>query len=380
MNSELKSTLSIKQIIVLFLCLFFFAVFTDVAKKIWKIAKFKKKYHLSTQFSIKTITNIAMTISLSVAIILILSFLTSGIFNVFFIAYPGVRILIEGVLIKIGGLMFGPIIGVFIGATTDLLTIIISSCSFHYGFFFAAMFYGLISGYIQMLWNFTKKNNSIFTFSVTILIFALATILWKYINSLEIDLFEISIFGERMIFKKSDIIWINYSIYIFLFVTLWLICIIRFKYFFLLFLYWLKFLFFYKIPLLINKNRFNKQKWANWFTKKYAKNVIKFGDLRKKIIDYRLLTKNIDWSQNLTSFSVIISAVILSEAIIGIFFLPCFDIDFSIYPLTHWIIIRSFTIIFLSIINTSIIYFIFKISYSKKTKDINKNNKQQLYH
>ena len=183
-----------------------------------------------------------------------------------------------------------------------------------------------------------------------------------------------------MIFKKSDIIWINYSIYIFLFVTLWLICIIRFKYFFLLFLYWLKFLFFYKIPLLINKNRFNKQKWANWFTKKYAKNVIKFGDLRKKIIDYRLLTKNIDWSQNLTSFSVIISAVILSEAIIGIFFLPCFDIDFSIYPLTHWIIIRSFTIIFLSIINTSIIYFIFKISYSKKTKDINKNNKQQLYH
>lgn len=366
MNSKLKSTLSIKQIIVLFLCLFFFAILIDVAKKVWKVAKFKKKYHVFTQFSIKTITSIAMTISLSVAIILILSFLTSGAFNVFFIAYPGVRILIEGVLIKIGGLMFGPIVGVFIGATTDLLTIIISSCSFHYGFFFAAMFYGLISGYVKMLWNFTKKNNSIFIFGITILIFALATMLWKYINGLEIDLFQISIFGGKMIFRKNDIIWINYSIYIFLFTTLWLIFIIRFKYFFLLFLYRLKFLFFYKIPLQINKNRFNKQQWANLCTKNYAKKVVKFGDLRKKIIDCRLLTKNMDWSQNLMSFSVIISAVVLSEAIIGIFFLPYFDADFSIYPLTHWIVIRSFTIIFLSIINTSIIYFIFKISYNKR--------------
>ena len=374
MNSKLKSILSIKQIIVFFLCLFFFAIFIDIVKKMWKITKFKKKYHASTQFSIRTITNIAMTISLSVAIILILSFLTSGIFNVFFVAYPGVRILIEGILIKIGGLMFGPIVGVFIGAATDLLTIIISSCSFHYGFFFAAMFYGLIAGYIQMLWNFTKKNNSIFTFSVTILIFALATVLWKYINGLEIDLFQISIFGGKMIFKKTDIIWINYSIYIFLFAALWLIFIIRFKYFLFLFLYQLKFLFFYKIPLLINKNRFNKQQWANWCIKNYAKKVVEFGDLQKKIIDYRSLTKNIDWSQNLMSFSVIISAVILSEAVIGIFFLPYFDADFSIYPLTHWIVIRSFTIIFLSIINTTIIYFIFKISYNKKNKITNRNN------
>lgn len=379
MNSELKSTLSIKQIILIFLCLFFFAIFIDVIKKMWKSFRFKKKYHVSSQLSIKVITKIAMTISLSVAIILILSFLTSGIFNVFFIAYPGIRILIEGVLIKIGGLMFGPIIGVFIGAATDLLTIIISSCSFHYGFFFVAMFYGLISGYIQMLWNFTKKNNSIFTFSITILIFSLATILWKCINGLKVDLFQITIFGGKMIFKKSDIIWINYSIYLFLVIVLWLIFITRFKYYFRLFFYKLKFFFFYKIPLLISKNRFNKQQWVDWCTKNYAKKIIKISDLRKKIIDCYTLTKNTNWTQNLTSFSVIISTVILSEAIIGIFFLPCFDVDFSIYPFTHWIVIRSFTIIFLSILNTFIIYFIFRVIYGKKVQYTDENS-NQLYH
>lgn len=377
MGSEQKSSLSINKIILIFFCLFVFTLFVDVIKKVWKTFKFKKKYHFSTQFSIKVITHIAMTIALSVAIILILSFLSSGIFNVFFIAYPGIRILIEGVLIKIGGLMFGPIIGVFIGATTDLLTIIISSCSFHYGFFFVAMFYGLISGYIKMLWNLTKKNNSIFTFSITILIFSLSIALWWYINSLKIDLFQISIFGEKIIFKKNDIIWINYSIYIFLLSTLWLIFIVRFKYFFLIFLYKIKFLFFYKIPLLINRNRLNKQLWANWCTKNYAKKIIKISNLRKKIIDYYLQTKNTNSSQNLTSFSVIISTVILAEAIIGIFFLPCFDVDFSVYPFTHWIVIRSFTIIFLSVLNTFIIYFIFKIILGKQTKNLNNN---EMYH
>ncbi len=377
MNTELQSTLSIKQIILIFLCLFFAAIFIDVIKKTWKDFKFKKKYHVSTQISIKIMTKIAMTISLSVAIILILSFLTSGIFNVFFIAYPGIRILIEGVLIKIGGLMFGPIIGVFIGAATDLLTIVISSCSFHYGFFFVAMFYGLISGYVQMLWNFTKKNNSIFTLIITILILSLATILWKCINDLKIDLFQISIFGGKMIFKKSDIIWINYSVYIFLLVVIWSIFIARFKYFFLLFFYKLKFLFCHKLPLLINKNNFNKQQWVDWCTKSYAKKVVKINDLRKKIIECYTQTKNTNWSQNLISFSVIISTVVLSETIIGIFFLPCFDVDFSIYPFTHWIVIRSFTIIFLSILNTFIIHFIFKIIYGKKK--FSENNSELHY-
>ena len=379
MSSEIKTPLSINKIILIFFCLFFLAVLIDVIKKIWKTFKIKKKLLFSHQLPLKLMTNIAMTISLSVAIILILSFLSSGIFNVFFIAYPGIRILIEGVLIKIGGLMFGPIIGVFIGATTDLLTIIISSCSFHYGFFFVAMFYGLISGFIKLLWNFTKKNNLIFIFIITILIFTLSTIIWWYINSLKIDLFKISIFEGKVIFKKNDIIWINYSIYIFLFLALWLTFIVRFKYFFLIFLYKIKFLLLYKIPLIINKKKRNKQSWANWCIKKYAKKMIKISELRKKIIACSLQAKNIISTCNLTSFSVIISTVTLAETIVGIFFLPCFDTDFSVYPFTHWIVIRSFTIIFLTILNTFIIYFIFKIIFSKRAKNTSKNAKELYY-
>jgi LytS/YehU family sensor histidine kinase len=61
-------------------------------------------------------------------------------------------------LIKIGGLLFGPIIGIFIGAATDILSVALTAGMFHYGYFIAAMLFGALSGFIRVFINNSKKN------------------------------------------------------------------------------------------------------------------------------------------------------------------------------------------------------------------------------
>jgi LytS/YehU family sensor histidine kinase len=73
-------------------------------------------------------------------------------------------------LIKVGGLLFGPIIGVFIGAATDLLSIALTAGMFHYGYFIAAMMYGLLAGIVKSILNITKGKQVRFAFWSTLLI------------------------------------------------------------------------------------------------------------------------------------------------------------------------------------------------------------------
>lgn len=111
------------QSILIFLAfLIVFIIFT-VIKKIYYSIRFQKRFYIIPKTSVKGISNIAMVISISVAVIILLTVLSANTASVIFRAWPGTRVTLEGILVKIGGLLFGPILGIFIGAMTDLLSV-----------------------------------------------------------------------------------------------------------------------------------------------------------------------------------------------------------------------------------------------------------------
>ncbi|GHU49863.1 hypothetical protein FACS189459_2580 [Bacilli bacterium] len=154
-NSALLSTNQIILTFIAFFCVFFFAL---ILKKIYYRFVNKKRYFLFPKLDIKGITSVAMIISITVAVLLLLIGISGGFMGIIFRSYPAFRVTIEGILIKIGGLIFGPVIGIFIGALTDLLSIFLTAGMFHYGYFFAAICFGFFSGIINTLLTVSKFN------------------------------------------------------------------------------------------------------------------------------------------------------------------------------------------------------------------------------
>ncbi|MGL4769059.1 MAG: hypothetical protein ACRCW6_02415 [Mycoplasmoidaceae bacterium] len=116
-----------------------------------------------------------MIISLSVTIVIIMTLYTGDFTAIIFRVFPGTRITFESILIKIGGLLLGPTLGMLLGASTDILTIIFTAGVFHYGYFFAAIFFGLIGGLLKIIANFTRKHRKD-TFFLGIPLIFLATL------------------------------------------------------------------------------------------------------------------------------------------------------------------------------------------------------------
>ncbi|AGX88889.1 hypothetical protein [Mycoplasma parvum] len=119
----------------------------------------QKNYLIFPSLNINTISSIAMIIAANTAIIFAIIFLTHNLLGVVFQIYPGSRLLIETILIKIGGSLYGPVIGMLIGLLTDLLTVILTSSVFNYGYLLAAIFNGFLGGFIFMLRD-TKKSRT----------------------------------------------------------------------------------------------------------------------------------------------------------------------------------------------------------------------------
>ena len=77
------------QIIIIFLVFIGIITIMLFAKKMYLKFYRQKKYYIFPKLTIKGITSIAMTISLSTSIILLLTIITSGALGVIFKAYPG---------------------------------------------------------------------------------------------------------------------------------------------------------------------------------------------------------------------------------------------------------------------------------------------------
>lgn len=277
------------------------------AKKLFYRFKYNKRFFIIPRISTLGISSVGMILALSVSVILLLIIATAGVASVVFRLWAGTRIIFEGILIKIGGLMFGPIIGMCLGAAVDILSIAYTGGIFHYGYFISAILFGLFGGVIRMLVTTSKSKN------------------------LRFCLFS-SLFAILVIAFSSILIWISnkddvnttYDIAFFIFdfkITLMQIIMV------------VTFLPLGSILIL----------WLCYFIYSYQK---------KKKPEMK------DWFK---SFAPVYVIIIVTEVIVNIIFMPIFDA--SVSPLNYqiWLTIRLLLFVPMVLLNIVIILPVYKI-------------------
>ncbi|MCV3743727.1 hypothetical protein OF377_02465 [Ureaplasma sp. ES3154-GEN] len=297
------------KISLIFLAFLIVFIFVTVIKKIYYSIRYQKRYYIIPKVSVKGISNIAMVISISVAVIILLTVLSANTASVIFRAWPGTRVTLEGILIKIGGLLFGPILGIFIGAMTDLLSVALTAGVFHYGYLIAAMAFGLIGGLIRIVLTTSKRKDMVFAIysSLTTLVIGAGILLFlKFATGNEgfkIDLFglNLSLTTDRMLI----IIGVFFGLSI---LIIWLAL---------------------GLKMLLKKRYKNHKKKSkqDWF-----------------II-----------------FTPVFVTVILTETVVNVMMLPSFDAELSSLKYSQWLSIRSISLIPMVVFNLFLIYPIFKI-------------------
>ncbi|MGL5591551.1 MAG: hypothetical protein ACRDCF_02335 [Mycoplasmoidaceae bacterium] len=308
LSTSINGALSSEEMVYIFLGFLVIVVSIMFIKKLIYRYKYKKRYYILPRTNIKGISYIAMVVALSVAIIILLTIITYNSLAVLFRSFPGTRITLEGILIKIGGLLFGPFIGMFIGGATDMLTIALTAGVFHYGYFIAALTYGLLGGFIRTLVVFSKRREWKFALysSISLILSCVGICLFLLGTAANWDLntpLSISFLGKDLNFKMLHII-----LMIAIMNSLGIIAIMLF----------------YFVSHKSNK------KW-----------------IRNQFM----------------TFCPVISLVFISEVVVNLFMLPVFDADISTLGYAHWITIRGFLFIPLVLGNIIVIWPIYKIIY-----------------
>lgn len=295
------TTLESSLIFIIFLVVI---IFTSFIKKIYYRYYLKKRFYIIPHVSTKGIASIGMVIALSISVVLLLTTVTADIAAIVFRAWAGSRIMLEGILIKIGGLLFGPIIGMCIGAAVDFLTVSLTAGVFHIGYFIGAMFFGLIGGLIKNIISLSKKNEFLFNIYSSILLILVG------ISSCLILYF---IPGDSNIFKTFKFSILNISIII----SMWhMFVIISIIILFSISFVWISFL--YKTKKKKDKNSFSV-------------------------------------------FIPVFITVVVSELIINLVMMPGFDNSLSTLGYDAWLLIRMLILVPMIILNILIIYPVFKI-------------------
>lgn len=317
---ESKAGLSAIEAILIFIAFFIVLFATALFKKIWYWFRHKKRFYIIPRVSVKGISIIAMVISISIAIIILLTISTADIMAVVFRAWPGTRVTLEGILIKIGGLLFGPFIGIFIGGMTDLLTVALTAGVFHYGYLIAAMAYGLIGGLIKSIFNFSKQKQTVFAIYASILTTIIAIVAFLFLKfGIKTDEFSVSIMNINLSISSLTMSLIVLGFIMSTVVLIW-IC--------------------YVLQKSTNKRRIKlNKKPNNWF------NV----------------------------FVPVLVAVLLCEVIVNVLMMPSFDAELSSLTYIQWISIRVLLLIPMIFINMIVIYPIFKIVIPLVTYDYTKD-------
>ena len=349
-------------VVLIFVAFFLVVVIVSIIKKLYYRFRWHKRYYIIPRVGIRGITSIAMTIALTVAIILVLAFLTAGLLAILFRAYPGWRIVIEQFLIQLGGLLFGPFIGLIIGALTDLLTVALTSGMFHYGYFIICMAYGLIGGLISSLLNGRKKYNLVnFSLWSTLIMAVLTAAYCLYINFAGTEVYVISVFSLDLSISKYIIIWIVSGFMILSVAVVWVILgICRQD----------------DIKLQVLKNHYNVAyvgratlyrsimktshysdksvlAHANW----YARNATKMYRIKESISQLSLKVKEHEGKNHwYDSFIPTIVVCSVAQLVCNCFMLPYFDVQFSAIELQQWIALRAILFPILLALNLLIIF------------------------
>ena len=363
--TPLLSAIQVLLIFVAFVATMFIVIFI---KKIYYRFHLHKKINIIPQISTKDITNIAMNIAMSIAIIIILTLFTAGALGVIFRAYPGTRILIEGILIQLSGLLFGPILGLIIGALTDLLSICLTAGMFHYGYFIIAIGYGLFSGLIRSIYVSVKQNKTKFSLITTLLTVLITGLFCVFILYQPYQDFKISAFNLDLTIKKYVLTIIPIIFSSIIIVVIWL-CNFFFDKFYENKLFWLKVK--YNVKYQWKMDRFNRKakRFSNndsvlrhtiWI----SRNLNYITTLRKKIL---LLTKQINDEKKILSWfdylCPCLCLVNLVQLLCNCFLIPFFDVEFSSFKYDYWLVIRTVLYPIIALINLAVIYSSYRIAY-----------------
>ncbi|MEF9984868.1 MAG: hypothetical protein RSA40_00615 [Malacoplasma sp.] len=306
-------------------CIVIFIV--ALVKKIFYKVMFKKRYYIFPRTSIKGITSIAMVIALSVAVLILLVIITSNLVGVLFRAFPGTRITIESILIKIGGLLFGPFIGMFIGMFTDLLSVTLTAGVFHYGYFIAAMCFGLLSGLVRTIILFSSHNKlkfAIYTSLSILLVSILAMLYFGFVSTekLYIPFLPFDIEKEHIIYVIVSFIFLSIvSIWVFYFMSL--------------------------------KRNNSKKKATNKFGK---------PSIIKKI--------NLNFFEK---YCPVISCIMITEVLVNVLMMPIFDAEISTLTINTWLAIRLLLFVPMVFLNLFIIFPVYAIVSPLVTYDYRKD-------
>ncbi len=317
------------DMIIVFISFFVSVFLLTGLKKLYYYFFKKKKYYIFPRTSIMGISSIAMTMALCVVVLILISIVTSNVTAVLFRTFPGSRVTIESILIKIGGLIFGPFIGFFIGTVTDLLTVALTAGVFHYGYFMSAMAFGLIGGIVKVFINkFSKKEYKF------ILICSIALI----VTGLAVSGFVIYAIPYNEPLNISFIVEFKlYSWYISFFILIATILAV----------------------LIINSfYLLSRVKKLEWFRK------------------------------HLVPFCSVVTLVFLTEIFVNVFMMPVFDKDLSVLSYTYWVAIRGVLFVPMVILNILIIWPVYELvnplvryNYEDDVigKDINKIYFKKIY-
>lgn len=279
----------------------------SIGKKFYYRWFLKKRYFIIPRLSTTGICNVGIVLSLTITIIILLIITTAGLASTVFRLWAGTRIIFEGILIKIGGLMFGPIVGMAIGAATDLLTITYSGGIFHYGYFISAILFGLFGGLIRVMIRYSKNRNLKFTIlsSISTIVIALSSSILIYVSndSLSSNIFEMSLMGYEFKITLDTIVALVTTIPVCGVIVMWVV---------------------YAFYLLREKKKKNKN---NWYI----------------------------------SFAPIFILIIISEVIVNLIFMPVFDANISPLPYQSWLFIRLLLYVPMVIINLIVILPVYKV-------------------
>lgn len=179
---------------------------------------FNNKYH-GIRFTTKNIAFITMLSAVSVSVTVVISR------TVPITVFPPVRIAFEGVMVKITGFIFGPIVGLMSGVITDLLVMMFVPSFIHVSYIIVIASFGFISGLISVLNRTVGKHKWI--------LFAFCNVFLIAFGSISILLTYYSDFGNNQIplfagFKASKItfLWLMVAGTLLTIVVVWMIMFI----------------------------------------------------------------------------------------------------------------------------------------------------------
>lgn len=105
--------------------------------------KYRKAKHLpwnGLHFTTKNITYIAMMIAVSVSLTVVISV------TIPITVFPPIRVAFSGIMVKITGMFFGPIVGIIVGALTEALCLMFVPSYIHIAYFCVSISFGFWAG------------------------------------------------------------------------------------------------------------------------------------------------------------------------------------------------------------------------------------------